>query len=453
LFNVDELVKGLRQDERGIAINVFQPFAIESADPTFVNNFKSLVLKNLEVDKSNFAASLPSGLGYGEIAYNKNTGNVVFADYYGDADYMKGVPKYGVPYLEALDKADNRDLAIYIKGMAKVADVSDELNALMGNVPNAALAAALSDNMNQVMGHLNSTLSPTMPGFAGPAGAANGLWIIPGYSMTDISGSPQEGYGSLEIKNPAVTLGYDRAINERIRLGVFAAMSQPESEGDYETIKSDNLQAGLYGQAQLNYGLTVNAAVAYSQQSHDAERDIPNVFGLGYNQMVNASFNSNALSAAVEVSRLYPVAQNAFVRPTIGYSYVAASVDGYEEQSKAGPLRLAQKTEDADFTMHLLRVGAEGGWSNNLTTVTGRLFWVGNLGDTQPKTQASLITDGSVPFTLVGAEYDKNMVNIGLSAQYTPPQTKGLTFGLNYDALLGSNAKSHNVSLMMRYEF
>jgi hypothetical protein len=45
------------------------------------------------------------------------------------------------------------------------------------------------------------------------------------------------------------------------------------------------------------------------------------------------------------------------------------------------------------------------------------------------------------------------MVNIGLSAQYTPPQTKGLTFGLNYDALLGSNAKSHNLSLMMRYEF
>ncbi len=442
----DDLLKEVILKET--AVTAFKPFdTVKTNDPGLLNTFK-LLAEGLALDDSN-KDSIPGG---GEMAYDPDSGYVVFASY-GNREALSGVPGYGVPYVKALAEGVHPTLAIAIKGTAKAADVSAELNTLMGNVPNAAMAAALSDNMGQVMGHLNSTLSVAMPGFAGPSGAASGLWIAPGYSLTKVSGSPKDGYGDLEIKNPGVTLGYDRWVNDRIRLGVFAAMNQPKTEGDNETVDTDHMQAGLYGQARLNYGINVNMGLAYSRQSHDAERRIRSTLLAGYDQVVSSSFDSDALSAAVEVSRLYPLANNAFVRPTLGYSYVAASVDGFTEKSNNQNNNLAQKVKDTDFTMHLLRLGAEGGWSNDVTTVTGRLFWVGNMGDTQPRTQAALITNESMPFTLVGAEYDKNMVNIGLGVKYAPPQTRGLTLGLNYDALLGSNAKNHNLSLMVRYEF
>lgn len=445
----------------GIDVISFKPIDIQDpAAPGMPEAFQRLAA-SLDVKE----AAFPNN-GYGEAAYDRDNGYLVLSYYGTNADKMAGVPAYGVPYVDALYRAadetnfqNHKALAVAIMGAAKTADVSADLNTLMGNIPNAALGAALSGNVNQVMSHLNSTLSPAMPGFAGPSGAAQGLWITPAYSMTDITGDQQNGYGDMEIKNPGVTIGYDRWINERIKLGVFAAMSQPKIEGDYQTIDTKNMQAGLYGQAQLNYGINVNMGLAYSTQSHDAEREIPADILAGAApfaaQKIDSSFGGDTISAALEVSRLYPLAANSFIRPTVGYSYVATSVDGYSEKSTAAAPgdSLAQKVESTDMTMHLVRVGAEGGWSNDLTTVTGRLFWVGNMGDTQPKTQAALITDDSIPFNIIGAEYDKNMVNIGLGVKYVPPQTQGLTFGLNYDALLGSNAKNHSLSLMMRYEF
>ncbi|UQZ87966.1 hypothetical protein C4J81_01530 [Deltaproteobacteria bacterium Smac51] len=430
------------------SVTAFKPFdTVDGASSELLRTIREMA-ETLSLDQSNI-----SELGGGEMNYDPNTGYVVIANY-GGQDAMSGVPGFGVPYVQALNET-HPTLAIAIKGVAKSADVSKDLSSMMGNVQNAAISAAISGNLDQVMNHLNSNLSTTMPGFAGPSGQLNGVWVTPGYTMTKITGDSKKGYSDVDVKSPNVTVGYDRWVNDRIRAGVFAAFSRPETEGDHEKIETDNLQAGIYGQAMLNYGINVNVGLGYSRQSHEATRNVHTTILDGYNQAIKASFDSSTISAAVEVSRLYPIDQNTFIRPAVGYSYVSTSMDGYTEKSNVAIKSndLSQEVEDTDFTLHLVRLGAEGGWSDNLTTVTGRLFYVANLGDTRPKTRASMVTDSSMPFSVTGAEYDKNMFNIGLGVKYVPPQMRGMTLGLNYDALLGSNSKNHNINLMMRYEF
>ena len=164
---------------------------------------------------------------------------------------------------------------------------------------------------------------------------------------------------------------------------------------------------------------------------------------------------------AAEVSKTISVPEyNMFVRPAVGYTYMNTEIDGYREKSSLGRdniNNLAQRVKGTDYDLHLFRLGTDIGTTGEDWNLTGRIYYVGNAGDRQPETRATLSSAHVISgadargFKVRGAEYDRHMFNPGLSLKVSPNECTSVV--LDYDALVGANSESHNVNMTIRYDF
>jgi Autotransporter beta-domain. len=391
-----------------------------------------------------------------------NSSNVVYYDtdtgYFGtyDASAMSkaysGQPRYATRYLNALDKHSGVPIAM---GM-RLSD-NQEITMAMGNTLNAAMMM-INNPLSGIFQNNNNLHAQTESRLAKSAGDCEnfGLWITPNASFRSIDGDYGRGYGDVDIKSYGVTVGFDGWINDQFRLGLFAGVNSTDLDGDFQDIDGDDFQLGVYGQAFLPQGFTLNLGLAYSWQNYDANRRVYNTQDAGFNQRIKSDFDGNTLIAAIELSKTFSLDYDMFLRPAIGYTYMGTELDSYREKSTLlsnSPYNLAQRVGETDFDQHLFRVGTDIGWATDNAAVIGRVYYVGNAGDDQPETNARFrYANANVPsFKIYGAEYDDSMANLGLTVKVAPSENSH--FAIDYDALLGSNSTTHNVNLTFKYEW
>ncbi|UQZ91386.1 hypothetical protein C4J81_18990 (plasmid) [Deltaproteobacteria bacterium Smac51] len=397
--------------------------------------------------------------------YDKDTGLFTSLNGQGTGSAINNTPSYGKGYVNALLWGNHIALADYFgnglfgDGSKLVEGVTPnrgqghkELVMAMGNTLSAVHMLATS-GMNNIMAAFNSVHPTADHRIANSAGESEnwGLWLTPSFSYTSVDDDYSQGYGGFDVKTAGVTMGLDYQFTDSFRAGLFAGYTGGELDGDYQDIDSDDMQVGLYAQATLPAGFTLNLGAAYGWQSFDADRDVR--LGLtDYNQKIKSSFDGNTVSAALELNKIFNFEGDWHLRPGIGYTYVGTELDAYREKSSAAAkYSLAQEVEETDFDLHLFKVGTDIGWTSETASVVGRLYYVGNAGDTDVDTKASFRAAPNAPFTIKGAEYDRSMANLGVSLKVAP--SDGASVVLDYDALLGSKSQSHNVNLTFRYEF
>lgn len=412
-----------------------------------------------------------SGVGYGGYGtgaayYNKGNGLFASLDAAHTMSAINSTPKYGQGYVNALmyrntvlaDAIGNgyfnpgvpSTLAPYVGDNA--ATGHRVLNMAMGHTLNAAHMTT-NNVLLPIMNNLNTLHPQTENRIARSAGDSEnfGLWITPNFSYRSIDGDYAKGYGGdIDIRNYGVTLGFDSWLNEQFRLGLFAGFNSGDLDADFENIDSDDFQLGVYGQAVLPEGFMLNAGFAYGWQSYDAKRHV--ITGVtDYDQRIKSSFDGNTVTAALELNKVFSLDYDMFLRPTIGYTYMGVDLDSYREKSDNWVNNLSQKVKDTSYDLHLIRVGTDIGWTAENAAVIGRLYYVGNAGDTDVKTRANLVSTPEAPFTIRGAEYDDNMANLGLTLKVAPAENSH--FAVDYDALLGSKSTTHNVNLTYKLEW
>ncbi|UQZ89179.1 hypothetical protein C4J81_08200 [Deltaproteobacteria bacterium Smac51] len=472
---------------------------------TALTNKIAEMVANLDIDTSNISGDIKAVMGEdGTISYRTSTVDNI-------GDY---IPSYARPMWAAATQL-SPELGLYIEEGADPSSTmasgtyNRELTQIMGNTMNSSLSL-VQNGTTSAFSRLNATTPtivgyktamavssppprstevapaapsssigvpirandiqfgsmaedtpppPTAPSSGSNDGRPNGMWITPSYSKMSVDGNYKKGYGDLDVKSFGMTFGYDQWVNENARLGAFFSYSHPELSTDYQDIDADDFQLGFYGQGILPNGVIMNAGFAMGWQDYSSKRKIRLSGISGYNQELKADYNGDSFSAALEFSRPFALENDMFLRPSISYAYQKVSLDEIKESSTVvdQARNLAQKISSTSFDTQLVRLGTDIGWVNpdNTLTVTGKAYWVANVGDTQPQGSAKFISagDGALPFKVRGAEYNENMANLGFGLKFNPAGQDGLTISLDYDALLGSKASSHNVGLMIRYEF
>ncbi|MCD7897254.1 MAG: autotransporter outer membrane beta-barrel domain-containing protein [Planctomycetaceae bacterium] len=449
--------------------------AFLSADAGAGNALDSLIAEmasHVTVDTSNLTGNV-----HGVI----DSSGVIYYQKFSSDDPMGHVPLFARPMIVAVDQLDPL-FGLYLRGAGDPVTGTlstglyhRELTQIMGNTLSSSMsmvqngATTAFDRLNATVPRPNGTVSAesaeALPSVSFRSFSCtderrtNGLWVTPGYTNQSVDGNYGSGYGDFDVKGFTVAMGYDRWLNDVFRIGGLFRYGRPELDGDYQNIDADDIQAGLYGQGLVPFGVIVNAGLALGWQDYESKRSI-RLTGLPeYNQDLRADYHGKSLSLALEVSRPVVLQNNVFLRPALGYTYQRVHLDEIGETSTlpSGATNLAQRIAGSRFTTQQVRLGTDVGWTNDPDTVSlsGRAFWVANVGDKQPSGAARFINAGfgALPFRVVGARYSDHMANLGVSLLVRPAAVSGVTFGVDYDFLWGAKSTDHNVGVKFGYEF
>ncbi len=446
-----------------------------SADPSAGTSLDALIAdlaSHVIVDTSNLAGNVEFVIDeYGDIYYQNSSGG-------GPLQY---VPHFARPMVVAADQL-NPVLGLYLRGggdpvtsLLTPDQYRRELTQIMGNTLSSSMSMVQS-GATLAFGRLNTTVPRPFGESAARSGEAlssldfrsfsctdnrraNGLWATPGYTNQSVDGDYNNGYGDFDVKGFGVNVGYDRWLNDVFRIGGFFSYGRPELDGDYQNIDADDVQTGLYGQGLLPGGVVMNAGFALGWQDYTSKRSI-RLNGLPeVNQDLRADYNGKSIGFALEISRPVALENNIVLRPALGYTYQRVYLDEIGETSSlpSGPNNLAQRIAGSRFVTQQVRLGTDIGWTNDRDTLSlsGRAYWVANVGDKQPTGTARFIHAGfgALPFSVVGARYSDHMANLGASIVMRPAAVRGLSVGVEYDLLWGGRSTNHNVGVKFGFAF
>ncbi len=446
-----------------------------SADPSAGTSLDALIAdlaSHVTVDTSNLAGNVEFVIDeYGDIYYQNSSGG-------GPLQY---VPHFARPMVVAAEQL-NPVLGLYLRGggdpvtsLLTPDQYRRELTQIMGNTLSSSMSMVQS-GATLAFGRLNTTVPRPFGESAARSGEAlpsldfrsfvctdnrraNGLWATPGYTNQSVDGDYNNGYGDFDVKGFGVNVGYDRWLNDVFRIGGFFSYGRPELDGDYQNIDADDVQTGLYGQGLLPGGVIMNAGFALGWQDYTSKRSI-RLNGLPeFNQDLRADYNGKSIGFALEISRPVALENNIVLRPALGYTYQRVHLDEVGETSSlaAGPNNLAQRIAGSRFATQQVRLGTDIGWTNDRDTLSlsGRAYWVANVGDKQPTGTARFIHAGfgALPFNVVGARYSDHMANLGASIVMRPAAVRGLSVGVEYDLLWGGRSTNHNVGVKFGFAF
>ncbi|MDL2259372.1 hypothetical protein LJB99_00640 [Deltaproteobacteria bacterium OttesenSCG-928-K17] len=412
--------------------------------------------------------------GQGAKFYDKSNGTFTHISDGRAKEAMRGGPSWGHAYIGALMHydpvlADYYGNGLFGDGKTAVAGQitpdsalgKRELIQAMGNTISATMMVTGGDSLNPSFRRLNNntTRYDNMVAQSAGDGDLNGLWATPSFSYSEVDGDHGKGYDEFTVTNRGLTFGYDRWVEGQVRLGAFLGFNSGKLDGDWQDIDSDTVQIGAYGQAQLPEGYNMNFGVGYSWHEFEASRNVTLAHVPAANQRIKSDFDGNTITASVEVNKTFAFApyEEVYVKPSVGYTYVGTELDSYNERSNNSTHNLAQKVKGTDFDLHLFRLGADIGTTRDDWNLVGRVYYVGNAGDTQPTTSATLrgahssANASARGFKVYGAKYDRHMFNPGVSLKVAPSDCS--TVSIDYDLLIGSETETHNVNLSYKYEF
>lgn len=240
--------------------------------------------------------------------------------------------------------------------------------------------------------------------------------------------------------------GVDNWIDQRTRLGFAAGYGNTSIDGTGDTAQNetdiDSYLGILYGAYKGN-GWYASTRLGYAWHDYETTR-VLNAGGLS--DTATGSHSGNQYTAAAEIGAPLHHMGGTFT-PVASLTWSRLDQDGYSEASSGGMgLTIASQENDSLASglgaKALIPIAAA-------TLLEGRAIWYHEFEDTNQQVTAAFA--GGPDFTAAGPSVgrDTAAVGVGLFAYASP----GVSFQLNYDALLREDFIGHTGSGRVKMEF
>lgn len=274
-------------------------------------------------------------------------------------------------------------------------------------------------------------------------GAHNGMW---GQAFgSDLQQDERSSVDGYDAKIYGALAGLDSWVMPNVRIGAAVGYARSTIDGDGATALNstdiDSYLAMAYG-AFKGAGYYVSGRAAYTWHDYDTTRYLTGPV----QDVANSSHDGDQVTVAGEVGLPMRMAF-ATVTPVASLTYNRLDQDGYEETSAAG-MALSVGGQATNSLQSGLGVKALIPIARD-TLLEGRAMWLHEFDDTNQQVTAAF--EGGGAFAAAGPDVGRDTASIGAGLlAYTVP---GVSFQLNYDALLRNDFVGHAGSGKLRVEF
>lgn len=370
-------------------------------------------------------------------------------------------PNRGIAFLtratrgEFLDKSET---ARVVEGAARMGAIAGVQTMTMTAATAGTSAATSRTAMaSPLMSQTPKALALNEDGSWTPEGVSAGdtdrtgvsLWIMPLYQSANKWGMKAGEFKTgLSGDLGGVAIGADYTIDEAIRVGLAFNMGggYAQSKGDFS--KTDNnfnfWGVNLYGGwTQNNFGLT--ADVGYTSSFNAVKQELPSSMQMGE---LKADVTSTALTAGLRGEYKFET-ESVDIIPHVGVRFM--SLDTYEFDTKSGGTVF--KNDQTLQNIWTFPIGVT--FAKDITSESGWNFKpqvdlqvIPAAGDVKAKSKVKVAG-------LQSAELNTRIMDdisygggIGLNLQ-----KDNISFGVNYNILMGEHTTDHGVYGTFRYEF
>lgn len=298
------------------------------------------------------------------------------------------------------------------------------------------------DRSEDLPGRMNMGASLKDDGLE-PARREGGMWGQAfGSGLQQDERQSVDGY---DAKIYGAIAGMDNTVSSGLRLGLAAGYANTQIDGDGATSANStdiNSYLGLLYASYKGTNWYASGRTGFTWHDYDTKR----VLTVPFNDTASASHDGQQYTAALEVGAPLRMSGST-ITPVASLTYNRLNQDGYTERSGAG-MALAIGDQDTDSLQSglgvkaLLPIAAD-------TFLEGRAIWLHEFEDTEQQVTASFAQ--GTPFSAAGPSVGRDTAAIGAGLMaYAAP---GVTFQINYDALLREDFVAHAGSGKLRVEF
>ncbi|MCB9984002.1 MAG: autotransporter domain-containing protein [Rhodospirillales bacterium] len=277
--------------------------------------------------------------------------------------------------------------------------------------------------------------------------AEDSFWLKPFSNW--VNQDDRSGVDGFDASTYGLAIGADTMVSDDVRVGVSAAYSNTNVDGDgagNSEVDIDSYQVGVYGDyTTANY--YVEGAVAYAYNDSETSRTLN--FG-GLDRIAKGDYAADQYMVSVGAGMPINLQGNTFVTPMAGLAYTHVSPDSYTETG-AGNLNVAANPEDVDAfvasagaKLHT-QVKHEGGYLVPSAQAGVSYDFAGDEASV-----TGTYTGGGSAFTVEGADVAQFAGNVGLGLAY---DSGDWSVGADYDAEIKSDYVGHSATLEARFKF
>lgn len=253
------------------------------------------------------------------------------------------------------------------------------------------------------------------------------------------------GTGAFDMTSVGVLVGVDKSFGDSL-IGMSLAYGNFNADGnDGSSTSADTYGVSLYGSLQ-NGQWFADGTLSYNYADYSTERQI--TFGT-LSRTAIGSPSGNDLSASVKAGAHLSFSQ-IMVEPSLGFDWYRIDRGSFSESS-AGSAGLSVRSQTMD--LYMPSVGArlatrfEAGAFTITPEIAARYYY--NFGDTDAKTQASLIGAPAGSFEVESAGIGRN---IGvLSAGIAAETAQNLRLTGQYELAVSGSSTAHTFSAGFKY--
>ena len=244
-------------------------------------------------------------------------------------------------------------------------------------------------------------------------------------------------------------VGADSLVGDGLRLG--AALSYSDSDVDsvgtvnHQNLKSDNIQAFIYGDYAATGETHYNGFVSYGRSDVKTERRLSLA---GISDIAKGEYDANILQAGVGIDHRIG-SHDKHVSPYAQLRYTRIKNDGYTEQGGLAQLNFVVDKQTYDSLKATLGVHFAQPLSERLGVVGHLAGHVENADDLAVNT--SFATMPSVSFTETGRQKKKFSVGTGMGLRYQMGMNTEITG--QYAGEFRSGAKDHGAVVMVKWKY
>lgn len=283
--------------------------------------------------------------------------------------------------------------------------------------------------------------------FENGADAQSGVsaWTTAYGSFADTKGDGNA--ASLDRNSGGFLIGADGIVTDMVRLGLVAGYGHSSLKVDERasSAKTDSALVGIYAGTAVG-DLILNAGAAYSWNSTDTKRTV--VFS-GFQDTLDASYDSGTAQVFGEAAYRIAVAPNAYIEPFANLAYVNLDSGNVHETGGAAALHGAGDTTDTTFSTLGVRGSTSAPFVSDELMLTGMIGWRHAYGDVTPDTGLAFASGPA--FTVAGAPLAKNtaIIEAGLDFSFAA----NAKLAVSYSGEFGSGVTDNAVRTRLEMKF
>jgi len=273
------------------------------------------------------------------------------------------------------------------------------------------------------------------------------VWVTAFGQWGDQDG--EDGYTGFDYDVKGITVGIDRAVNDRLFLGASAAYADTDVDQDKQRGNGEieGWMASLYGSYSLDKAY-VDGSLSYGSNDYDVKRKVR----VGdIQRTARSDHDGDVFAASLESG--YPLSkQDTLLEPFGRLQYIRLEEDAFTE-SGADSVNQHISSRDTDsLTSEIgLRVSRVYQKAAGWLTTDASVAWLHDF-DIDDRTITTSYTGAPASsFSIPGQDVEKNGVTLGFGVGFE--SRKGVSTSLNYNGEFRDGFSAHGVVGRISYRF